>query len=311
MLISQEIQNRIIESAEQLYAQHPDRLPTVADVRALSKADMNSVSTVMKQWRQGKLMPQRTIEENAPSEILSEAKALASSIWATARAQAEQKLHEAEAQYMKEREEAEQLRLELSLECDTLQKVIDEQVTAISQLQQTQQQAEQALNRANETIVQLQAEKGQALHQEALATAKNIELEKHIVTLKTDLEHTQTQAVAEAQAHTQTIIELQQALAALERSSTQLQTRLEQETQTCAQLRLQYEQQQAENASLAKAMKEQQSSEKNLLERLATAEKVLGSAQSELQTAKAVTEQAQKHAQDLQMINAGLLKLNK
>lgn len=244
MQISSEIQNRIIDSAEQLYAQHPERLPTVADVRALSKADMNSVSTVMKQWRQGKLMPQRSIEEDAPVEIQNEAQVLAASLWSIAKDQAEQKLHEAEARYSKEREDAEQLRLELSLECDSLQKTIEEQAEVIVQLQQMQQQAAFELNQAQVSIAQLQAEKSQIQHQEALATAKNVELEKHVATLKADLEHDQAKTAADAQAHQQTVLELQQALA-------------------------------------------------------------------ELQTAKAVTKQAQKHAQDLQAINAGLLKLGK
>lgn len=67
MQISEEIQARIIEVAEQLHAENPDKFPTVAEVRAASKADMNSVSIVMKNWRQSKLMPVKQIEELAPS----------------------------------------------------------------------------------------------------------------------------------------------------------------------------------------------------------------------------------------------------
>ncbi len=70
MQISEEIQARIIEVAEQLHAENPDKFPTVAEVRSASKADMNSVSIVMKQWRQSKLMPVQKIEESAPVEIL-------------------------------------------------------------------------------------------------------------------------------------------------------------------------------------------------------------------------------------------------
>jgi RecB family endonuclease NucS len=44
---------------------------------------------------------------------------------------------------------------------------------------------------------------------------------------------------------------------------------------------------------------------------LTATEKALANAQSELETAKSITEQTQKHAQDLKIINEGLLKLNK
>ena len=91
-LISSEIQQRIITAAEQLHAEHPERLPTVAEVRAVSKADMNSVSSVMKQWRQNKLMPVQKIEETAPAEILELASQLASKIWSESKLQADSKL---------------------------------------------------------------------------------------------------------------------------------------------------------------------------------------------------------------------------
>ena len=124
-LISSEIQQRIITAAEQLHAEHPERLPTVAEVRAVSKADMNSVSTVMKQWRQNKLMPVQRIEEDAPNEIQVTAKELTGKIWSVAKEQAEQKLREAEARYTEERIEAEQLRAELFDACDSLQQQLD------------------------------------------------------------------------------------------------------------------------------------------------------------------------------------------
>ena len=124
-LISSEIQQRIITAAEQLHAEHPERLPTVAEVRAVSKADMNSVSTVMKQWRQNKLMPVQRIEEDAPNEVQVTAKELTGKIWSVAKEQAEQKLREAEARYTEERIEAEQLRAELSDACDSLQQQLD------------------------------------------------------------------------------------------------------------------------------------------------------------------------------------------
>lgn len=314
MQISQDIQKRIIETAEQLYTDHPEKFPTVAEVRAISKADMNSVSTVMKQWRQSRLMPQRTIEEAAPSEIQDEAKALAATIWATAKAQAEQKLRDAEIQYMKEREEAEQLRLELSMECDALQKRLDQANDAADIALKAQQVAESALAQANAKIVHLEAEKKEAIYLESLATAKNTELEKHIVTLKADIEHNQTKANHEIGMYTQTINELRQTLNERDTILEQHKKQLEHEAQLTYQLQVQLknEQQQTDEKlqGFALQIEQLQLSEKAWKDKFMEIDKTLAKTLSDLQTANAVTEQAKKHAQDLKVINEGLLKLN-
>ena len=112
-LISSEIQQRIITAAEQLHAEHPERLPTVAEVRAVSKADMNSVSIVMKHWRQSKLMPVQKIEESAPVEILELSNQLASKIWSEAKQQADSKLRDAETKFNEERAETDEIRNQL------------------------------------------------------------------------------------------------------------------------------------------------------------------------------------------------------
>ena len=52
MEISNEIRNRIIEAANQLYQDNDNqRFPTVDQVRRAAKADMNTTSMVMKEWR--------------------------------------------------------------------------------------------------------------------------------------------------------------------------------------------------------------------------------------------------------------------
>ena len=61
-LVNSETQSRIIAAAEELHAKNPERFPTVAEVRAISKADMNSVSSVMKQWRVNKMIPVQRID---------------------------------------------------------------------------------------------------------------------------------------------------------------------------------------------------------------------------------------------------------
>ena len=113
MQIQDEIKQRIINAAEELYIANPEKLPTVSEVRAIAKTDMNSTSSVMKAWRTKKLMPVQRIEENAPPALQELALQLASQIWTTAKEQAEDKLRQAEGKFMEERQEAEELRLEL------------------------------------------------------------------------------------------------------------------------------------------------------------------------------------------------------
>ncbi|WP_371972118.1 DNA-binding protein [Acinetobacter sp. AL9] len=187
MQVSQEIQARIIEVAEQLHAENSDKFPTVAEVRALSKADMNSVSIVMKNWRQSKLMPVQKIEETAPAEILELSNQLASKIWGEAKLQAESKLRDAEQKFNDERKELEELRLELANECDRLNTELEQITELKDDAVKAQNDAETALNEALQQIEQLKSELQQSQQSKLVEIAKNKELEQHISTLKSQL----------------------------------------------------------------------------------------------------------------------------
>lgn len=193
MQISEEIQARIIEVAEQLHSQNKDKFPTVAEVRALSKADMNSVSIVMKNWRQSKLMPVKQIEELAPRELLELSNQLTSKIWSEAKQQADSKLRDAETKFNEERAETDELRVQLSNECDRL----DAELKQITQLKddaiKAQTDAETALNQALQQIEQLKSELQQSEQSKLVEIAKNKELEQHICTLKSQLNERDTE----------------------------------------------------------------------------------------------------------------------
>ena len=142
MLIQDEIKQRIINAAEELYIANPEKLPTVSEVRAIAKTDMNSTSSVMKAWRTKKLMPVQRIEENAPPALQELALQLASQIWTTAKEQAEDKLRQAESKFMEERQEAEELRLELSQAYDENFALLNQVETELVRIQQDKQQLE-------------------------------------------------------------------------------------------------------------------------------------------------------------------------
>ena len=208
MQVSQEIQARIIEVAEQLHAENSDKFPTVAQVRALSKADMNSVSIVMKQWRQSKLMPVQKIEETAPVEILELSNQLTSKIWGEAKLQAESKLRDAEQKFNDERKELEELRLELANECDRLNAEFEQITELKDDAVKAQNDAETALNEALQQIEQLKSELQQSQQSKLVEIAKNKELEQHISTLKSQLNERDADLKALKSEHSQHIDEL-------------------------------------------------------------------------------------------------------
>ena len=187
MQVSQEIQARIIEVAEQLHAENSDKFPTVAEVRALSKADMNSVSIVMKQWRQSKLMPVQKIEEDAPLEIIELSKQLSSKIWSEAKQQADSKLRDAETKFNEERAETDEIRNQLASECDRLNTELEQITELKDDAVKAQNDAETALNEALQQIEQLKSELQQSEQSKLVEIAKNKELEQHISTLKSQL----------------------------------------------------------------------------------------------------------------------------
>ena len=187
MQVSQEIQARIIEVAEQLHAENSDKFPTVAEVRALSKADMNSVSVVMKYWRQSKLMPVKQIEETAPSELLELSNQLTSKIWSEAKQQADSKLRDAETKFNEERAETDEIRNQLASECDRLNTELEQITELKDDAVKAQNDAETALNEALQQIEQLKSELQQSEQSKLVEIAKNKELEQHISTLKSQL----------------------------------------------------------------------------------------------------------------------------
>ena len=187
MQVSAEIQARIIEVAEQLHAENSDKFPTVAEVRALSKADMNSVSIVMKNWRQSKLMPVQKIEEDAPLEIIELSKQLSSKIWSEAKQQADSKLRDAETKFNEERAETDEIRNQLASECDRLNTELEQITELKDDAVKAQNDAETALNEALQQIEQLKCELQQSEQSKLVEIAKNKELEQHISTLKSQL----------------------------------------------------------------------------------------------------------------------------
>ena len=276
-LISSEIQQRIITAAEQLHAEHPERLPTVAEVRAVSKADMNSVSSVMKQWRQNKLMPVQKIEETAPAEILELASQLASKIWSESKLQADSKLRDAETKFNEERAETDEIRNQLASECDRLNIELEQITELKDDAVKAQNDAETALNEALQQIEQLKSEVQQSEQSKLVEIAKNKELEQHISTLKSQLNERDADLKELKSGHSQQ----------LEQRNQELNTLKSEHLNEIKHIQLKHEDQ----------LKTLQTSESSLKERLIHLEKELAVLLSKI-------EQSEKYANELKELLA-------
>ena len=277
MQVSQEIQARIIEIAEQLHAENPDKFPTVAEVRALSKADMNSVSIVMKNWRQSKLMPVQKIEEDAPLEIIELSKQLSSKIWSEAKQQADSKLRDAETKFNEERAETDEIRNQLASECDRLNTELEQITELKDDAVKAQNDAETALNEALQQIEQLKSELQQSEQSKLVEIAKNKELEQHISTLKSQLNERDADLKALKSEHSQQ----------LEQRNQELNTLKSEHLNEIKQIEQNYEDQ----------LKIVQTSESSVKERLIHIEKELAVSLSKI-------EQSDKYANELKELLA-------
>lgn len=113
--IPAEVRERVITAAIELYEQADrQRFPTVDAVRRLSRADMNTVSGVMKEWRQAQTKPLDRVTVEVPEAIRQANTEGLTELWKKATDLANQSLSREEAIWANERAAAEEMRAEVS-----------------------------------------------------------------------------------------------------------------------------------------------------------------------------------------------------
>lgn len=111
--IPTETRERITQAADRLH-QENGKAPTVDQVRRVAKTDMNTTSTVMREWRRSLSAPAPVASVQVP-EALAQAHGHAlASLWATAQELANDTLRSAQAGWEAERLELEQMRGEVA-----------------------------------------------------------------------------------------------------------------------------------------------------------------------------------------------------
>ena len=180
--IPSEIRDRVITAAVELYEQAGrERFPTVDAVRRLSRADMNAVSTVMKEWRQAQTTQAAPVAVAVPEAIQQANAAAVAALWMNATELANQSLRSAQAGWEKERQELDDLRAELAnsyeaqaTEFETIKKwLADSEVKSAEQVQELA------------AVCQSEAE---ALHRAERAEARISEIEHRAADLRGELD---------------------------------------------------------------------------------------------------------------------------
>jgi chromosome segregation ATPase len=180
--IPSDVRERIIAAAEDLYVQSGrERVPTVDAVRRSSRADMNAVSTVMKEWRQAQTAKATPVAVAVPEPVQQASAVALATLWQQAVDLSNQSLRNAQAAWEVERQELDDMRAELAAgyeiqatELDT----IKQQLTASEEKEKDQAQ-ELATVRQREAAALSRADK---------AEARITEIERRAADLRTELD---------------------------------------------------------------------------------------------------------------------------
>lgn len=120
---------KIHRVATELYnANGQKSYPTVSQVRAAAKTDMNTTSEAMKQWRKQQEQQVQTAQMDIPDAVQKAVNEATAKIWSIAQTTANDALHTAQKAWEKDKAESEQLTKEIAEEYDK-QSIILEKTT--------------------------------------------------------------------------------------------------------------------------------------------------------------------------------------
>lgn len=153
--IPTETRERITQAADRLHQEH-GKTPTVDQVRRAAKADMNTTSAVMREWRRSLSAPAPVASMQVPEALAQAHSNALASLWATAQELANDTLRSAQAGWEAERLEMEQMRAEVAEAAEQIEREAQTQMeTAERKLKdgymREAEQATRILNLENES----------------------------------------------------------------------------------------------------------------------------------------------------------------
>lgn len=190
--ISSEIRSRIIAVAEQLYLDaNSERFPTVDQVRRAARADMNSTSTVMKEWRRQQTAAPAAVAVAIPERVGEAMNTALAAVWHEAQELANESLAAAKQAWETERLEADAMRVELAEAYEQQAQELEAAQTARSGLQESNEALALELTAKNTAINGLTAQLSDVQHTERSAQERIEELKAELAEQKN---HTEQQA---------------------------------------------------------------------------------------------------------------------
>lgn len=131
-----EVRDRIIAAAEEIYEQlGRETFPTVDTVRRAAKADMNTTSMVMKDWRRQQTTQAVPVAVTVPEAVVQANTSALAQLWVEAQELANESLRAAQSTWEVEREELDVMRKELSTAYEDQASDFEEAITKILSLE--------------------------------------------------------------------------------------------------------------------------------------------------------------------------------
>ena len=189
MDIAQEVRNRIVASANQLYEQAGRAdFPTVDAVRRHAKVDMNAASTVMKEWRRMQTATPAPVAVVVPDRLRQVSDAALASLWAEAQEIANEALRAAQASWDAERAEAEAIREQVASAFQAQAVELDAATARVAELEKALGESVTRGDNLAERLDQQEAATQAATHRAELAEQHVEQIEQRAADLKVELD---------------------------------------------------------------------------------------------------------------------------
>lgn len=180
--INPEVRARIIAAADQLYdAGGRLAFPPVDAVRRAARADMNTTSQVMKEWRRQQTAHPVTVAVAIPEQVAQVQQAALVELWKAAQEAANEALAAARQAWEIERAEAEALRAELS-------QAFESQAEELSAAQARLADLEAIIGRTAGELDEVRAALAREQEVAHTATARAAEIERRADDLRVELD---------------------------------------------------------------------------------------------------------------------------
>ncbi len=185
-----EVRARIFREADRLYEEAGrERFPPVADVRLAARADMNTATRIMKEWRRQQTAKPELVQVELPAPLHQAALSLGAGLWTEALELANANLRKAEAEWSQEREDMEGTRVELS-------QLYEEQQGELERLRQGSESMRSRLAEQDQALVGLRDDLVRETLRAKTAEARAEEISHRADDLKVELQRAHDEVAA-------------------------------------------------------------------------------------------------------------------